>query len=97
MIIVILLLVAGFVAGMLLRRRQSLKKTANLLLNISIYLLLFFMGLGIGSNDEIIGGFLKLGETAVILTFFVLAGSILVSWIIYRFFFRDTKSKTGSR
>ncbi|MFW6372045.1 MAG: LysO family transporter [Bacteroidota bacterium] len=92
MVIAILLLFIGFLTGMFLRKKQSLKKAATLLLSFSIYLLLFFMGMNVGASDEIIQGFFQLGEIALVLTIFVIAGSIFISWIIYRFFFRETTS-----
>lgn len=81
-----LFLIAGIVAGRILRDRKRIVAGTGRLLMISIFVLLFILGVGIGSNKEIIGQIGSLGLTAAGLGIFAIAGSILAGIMIQRFF-----------
>jgi len=55
----------------------------------SIYLLLFLLGISIGTNREIIRNFPSIGLKALILTVAGVLGSCLASLLIYRVYFGE--------
>ncbi|MHB1392209.1 MAG: LysO family transporter [Clostridia bacterium] len=57
----------------------------------SLLLLLFFMGVNIGVNDDVINGFYKLGFQAVVLAVFSIAFSIFFVKLVSGFVERDRK------
>jgi len=90
MLPVLILLAAGILFGRLFRNNLSGIKLIDRITTASIYLLLFLMGISIGTNKEIVSNLSNLGITALIITAFSLAGSILLSILVYRLFFRNS-------
>ncbi len=90
MIEIIIIMCGGIVTGIFLRGRSSILFAAEKLTGVSIYLLLFLLGLSVGTNDTIISNFPLIGFNAVILTFSAIGGSVLLSWILYILLFRKT-------
>ncbi len=86
MLIVIGILLSGILLGFVLRKRLN-EKFLNRFLLYSIYLLLFLMGVGIGTNKQILENLLSLGLQALALTLGAVAGSILVVFLVYKLFF----------
>ena len=84
-LVVLLLLLAGMVGGYLFREKIP-QKTVDLLLRLSVYLLLFLMGVAIGSNREIMDNLLVLGWQSVILTAGAVVGSLVFAWLLWKFF-----------
>jgi uncharacterized membrane protein YbjE (DUF340 family) len=89
MLIILVLLVLGILLGRLLRNKSESLKLIDRITTGSIYLLLFLLGIAIGSNKEIVSNLSNLGLTALLITAFSLAGSIFLSFIVYRIFFRN--------
>ena len=56
-------------------------------ITITIYLLLFLLGITVGSNKDIVNNLASLGWQAFILAFFASIGSALAAFIIYKVFF----------
>lgn len=73
---------AGIITGRLLRKRNNgyLPK----LITVLIWVLLFLLGVEVGGNETIVSEFSFLGFQAFILTIAGLAGSIFLSWILWR-------------
>lgn len=83
MLITIIILVAGFLAGLLLQGRVKLP--TGMITLISICLLLFILGLEIGSNQELLGNLPSMGLIALLVAIFTLLGSItLTKWLTRR-------------
>lgn len=85
MLIVIGIMFFGITVGLLLRNKPP--KPLPKLINVVIYLLLFFLGISVGVNDMIIKNLHTLGVQALIITIGALTGSIAFSWLVYRYFF----------
>lgn len=85
MLIVIGIMFFGITLGLMLRNKPP--KHLPKLLNLVIYLLLFFLGISVGVNDMIIKNLHTLGVQALIITVGALTGSIALSWLVYRYFF----------
>lgn len=88
MIEIIIIMCAGILTGILLRGKPSFLYASERLTGIAIYLLLFLLGLSVGTNDTIISNFPVIGYNAIILTFSAIAGSVFLSWLLYIFLFR---------
>lgn len=84
---------AGILIGYLLRQRKKLISANEKLINYAIYLLLFLMGVSIGSNEQIINSLSSLGITALLVSFGAVLGSVLVGFFISKLLFKSKKSK----
>ena len=82
MLITIIILVAGFLAGLLLQGRVKLP--TGMITLISICLLLFILGLEIGSNQELLGNLPSMGLIALLVAIFTLLGSITLTKLLTR-------------
>lgn len=91
MIPVLILMIAGTLIGWILHNKKSFLKITNELTNLAIYLLLFLLGLSVGTNDKILNNFHQIGFQAILITVFAVAGSILISWITYILFFKKNE------
>ena len=91
MLEIILIMCAGIAAGVLLRGKEKILAMADRLTIFSIYLLLFLLGLSVGLNEKIITSFPELGFKAVVITLCAVAGSVVLSWILYITLFRKTE------
>ena len=85
---VLLILLLGISIGYLFRKKQDLIKTADKLLLWSIYLLLFLLGISVGSNKTIIQNFAEIGFKAIVLSLSGVLVSIFLSYIVYRFLWK---------
>lgn len=89
MIAVIAFLVAGIFTGYLLRNRGRLIKVSSRLTDVSIFLLLFFLGVSVGMNEQVVSNFRNIGLQAFLLTVLAMLFSVLVTWLFHRLFFRS--------
>ena len=87
MFTVLLIMFGGVALGYLFRRKAILQKLSKPI-NYTIYLLLFFLGISVGGNKEIISNLPSLGSQALLLAFAGTSGSVLAAWIVYRLFFK---------
>lgn len=74
--------------GFLVKAKQRVVSANEKLITYAIYLLLFMMGVSIGSNDQIINSLSSLGFLALIISFGAVAGSILTGIVVFRLFFK---------
>ena len=58
-------------------------------ISLTIILLLFVLGISVGSNPTIINNLGKFGWQAAIIALSATCGSILVSWLVLKYFFRQ--------
>lgn len=93
MITVLIIMTAGIITGWILHHKNTFLKRISELTNWAIYLLLFLLGLSVGTDEKILNNFDKIGYISVLITVFAVAGSILVSWITYIFFFKKSKEQ----
>jgi len=81
-------MVGGMLLGFLVKAKQRVVSANEKLITYAIYLLLFMMGVSIGSNDQIINSLSSLGFLALIISFGAVAGSILTGFVVFRLFFK---------
>lgn len=80
------IMLTGVSIGYLFRNISFLQLTEKTI-SYTILLLLFILGLSIGSNEEIIGNLATFGWQAAILAISATCGSILASWMVLKLFF----------
>lgn len=88
MITVLVLMVAGILIGMYIKQIAAWIKYIDKIISVTIYVLLFLLGISVGLNDKIISNLDSIGLDALIISAGAITGSVLVSWGVYHFFFR---------
>ncbi|PTN06282.1 LysO family transporter [Mangrovibacterium marinum] len=83
MLIVFGIIIAGFITGLLIRQQQL--KHMPQLITMVIWVLLFLLGLDVGSNPQVIDQIGTLGWSAFILFFFSVTGSIGAAYLLQHF------------
>lgn len=91
MFTIIGLMLTGMLLGYLLRRRDLRK--IHRIITVLIWLLLFILGIEVGSNEQIIKGLHTIGIEAVILTIGGTSGSVIAAWALWKALYR----KKGGR
>lgn len=89
MIIVISLMVCGIILGYAFKEKNL--KFVQKFINYAIFLLLFLLGITIGANEDVMNNLDSIGLEALLITLAAIAGSVLCTWGVYRFFFMSTK------
>ena len=92
MLFLILTLISGIVLGRIFRTKSLILKSNKLITPI-VLLLLFFMGISIGNNKEIMANFPALGFQALIITFGALAGTIISAFLLEKLIMKKEFSK----
>jgi len=82
MLTVLLLMCFGIITGWVFHSKERLLKLTGHLTSWAIFLLLFLLGLSVGTTTN------KIGFQAIALTVFAVAGSILLAWLTYHLFFK---------
>ncbi|MDD3567101.1 MAG: LysO family transporter [Bacteroidales bacterium] len=92
MLTVIIIMCAGIALGFLIRNRKRWVRLADRLTMWAIYLLLFLLGVAIGTNEVIVKNLPALGFKALLISLGGVLGSVLVAWLAYRLWFAPKKS-----
>lgn len=82
MLKVVAIMLSGMAVGFLLRKRQL--KVVPHAVTVLIWLLLFFLGIEVGENPQVINGIRDLGLEALWLAMTGIAGTVLFSWALWR-------------
>lgn len=82
MLKIVSIMLAGILAGYLLRGRRlpALGRVVTAL----IWALLFLLGVEVGGNQRIVSGIQTLGLEALLLTIAGCAGSVLCAWALWK-------------
>lgn len=80
----IFLLIGGFLG--FLTRNIDIKGVNRYIMLVSILLLLFFMGVGIGKDPQLKTKIINFGITSFTISFFTVAGSIASVYLIVKLF-----------
>lgn len=97
-------LCAGLLLGRVLCGLALLKHTGKAI-SLTIYLMLFVLGLSIGADDNIIGNFGEIGLLSLSFAVAGIAGSVILASLVYRFFYKgmnkeersgDAQTRSGS-
>ena len=83
MLKIVAIMLCGVAVGFLLRNRR-LRIVPNAVM-VLIWLLLFLLGIEVGSNPQVLGGIGDLGLEALWLCLAGLAGTLLAAWGLWRY------------
>lgn len=92
MFFVFLFFVSGIVLGVLLRRFENITFLGKLITGV-ILVLLFLLGKSVGKNEVIMNNLATIGLKAFIIASAAIAGSVLMSMFVYKYFFSPNKEK----
>ncbi|MDE5417732.1 LysO family transporter [Labilibaculum sp. DW002] len=87
-IIVLAIMILGMGIGLFIGNRPKVIKIVGVLTSFSIFLLLFLLGIGVGTNDRIINNLDTIGIQALVLTIGALLGSLICAYFTYSLFFK---------
>ncbi len=93
MLKVVAIMFSGIAVGYLLRKRRL--RVVPHAVTVLIWLLLFFLGVEVGENPQVINGIRDLGLEALWLSLTGIAGTILFSWALWRWAGSKKKKKGG--
>ncbi len=88
--IILGILIAGIITGFIIRGRVN-EKIFDLLLKISIYALLFLLGIGIGSNKKLMDNLGTISLHALIITLGAVSGSLIAAKILFEYWNKHNK------
>ena len=86
-------MLSGMAVGFLLRKRRL--RVVPHAVTVLIWLLLFFLGIEVGENPQVVSGIRDLGLEALWLSLTGIAGTVLFSWALWRW--TNGKKKKGGR
>lgn len=89
---ILILMSAGILIGFFLRGKQRIVFIIEKTTGYSIYILLFLLGISVGTNDRVLSNFGIIGFNAIVIALSSVAGSILFSFILYKVLFNRDKS-----
>ena len=82
MLKIVAIMLSGMAVGFLLRKRRL--KVVPHAVTVLIWLLLFFLGVEVGENPQVINGISSLGLEALWLSLTGIVGTVLFSWALWR-------------
>ncbi len=85
---VLIIMTIGICFGYLFRSRKKIIQFSNKATLWVIFILLFFMGIGVGSNKIIMDNLDTIGLRGLQLALAAVFGSVFLSWIVYTLFFK---------
>lgn len=91
MLIIVLIMLSGIAVGFLLRNRNT--KHLSSVTTVLIWLLLFLLGIEVGSNPRIVSGMQTLGVEALLLTIGGGIGTVVLSWLLWVYIYNKEEKK----
>ena len=91
MLVIFAVIIGGIITGRLLSSWRLV--FVSRMITVIIWLLLFLLGLEVGSDPAVVGGMATLGRTAFVIFACSVAGSICMSWLLWRCVRRGTASQ----
>ncbi|MDD4141464.1 MAG: LysO family transporter [Bacteroidales bacterium] len=92
MLKIVLIMAAGILAGFLLRNWKMIHKIGGIIFVI-IILLLFVIGISVGSNEMIMDNLASLGGQALLIATASSLGSALAALAVYKLFFKKSRGE----
>ena len=94
MFTIIFIMFTGMLAGYLLRR--LLFGRLGRVITALIWMLLFLLGLEVGSNERIVSGLATLGLEALLITLAGTLGSVMAAWGLWRYTQRESAASSST-
>lgn len=96
-ITILSLFIIGIGVGYLIRKNTSFVRIAIYASTGSIFLLLFLLGTGVGSNVEIVNNLAEYGFFSALIAVLSIGGSILLTLPLYKFIFGKINSPVSNK
>lgn len=93
MLSIFIFILSGVAVGYLIRNR-TYKQHVGSVINIIIIVLLFFLGVAVGANKQIVESFASIGLDAFAIASAATLGSILCAWFVFHRFFKNNENKS---
>lgn len=93
MLTVVVIMVMGIVLGYLIRNKSRAIALNGKFTMWAIYLLLFLLGVAIGTNEVIVKNLPTLGLQALLISISCILGSVLVAWAGYTLWFKPKRNR----
>ena len=90
MLRIVIVMLSGITVGIIFRRRPI--RFISKVITVLIWILLFFLGVEVGTDPRIIGSVKSLGLEALVLTVSGLAGSMAMAWVLWKIISREIRS-----
>lgn len=84
---VVIIALCGGAVGYLLRRYRVLQHV-NHTITVTIWFMLFVLGISVGENRQIVQHLWSFGGQGLLIGFSSILGSAVAGWVVYRFFFK---------
>lgn len=88
---IIIIMAAGMSAGYFLRNQKKIIRLTDPIITIAIYMLLFFLGISIGTNKTILENIGTIGLQSLFLSIGAVGGSVAFSYLTYIVYFRNNE------
>ncbi len=75
-------------------RKTTHIKYVSSVISVIIVLLLFFLGVSVGANKEIVNSFANIGVDAFAIATACTIGSLLSAWFVYNRFFKNKNTNS---
>ncbi|MEJ8768745.1 LysO family transporter [Prevotella sp. HCN-7019] len=89
---IVMTMLAGVLIGHFLRNGKRVEKIEKST-SITIFVLLFVLGLSVGSNNVIIDNLGRFGWQAAVIAMLGMGGSIIAARIVFQLFFKKGEEK----
>lgn len=89
---IVMTMLAGVLIGHFLRNGKRVEKIEKST-SITIFVLLFVLGLSVGSNNVIIDNLGRFGWQAAVIAILGMGGSIIAARIVFQLFFKKGEEK----
>ena len=86
-------ILSGIAVGYFIRNKIYSRHVGSII-NIIIIVLLFFLGIAVGANKQIIENFANIGFDAFAIALASTIGSVLCAWFIFNRFFKNKQNKS---
>ena len=93
MLKIVMIMLCGIGTGYLLRNKKM--SFIGRIITALIWVLLFLLGIEVGSNPSIVNGLQTLGLEAIVLTLGGSIGSAIFGWALWRYVTAKLKDKTS--
>ena len=91
MLIIVAIMLCGIAVGYLFRNKNT--RFVSHVITVLIWLLLFLLGIEVGSNPRIVMGMQTLGIEALVLTIGGAVGTTLCAWLLWIYVSRKEAHK----
>ncbi|MDD3049815.1 MAG: LysO family transporter [Candidatus Cloacimonetes bacterium] len=88
--LVILFFFIGLLLGFITKKHQKIIQLSEKSSSYIVYLLVFLLGISVGYDKEIMSNLSKLGLTAFSIAIASVLGSVIITMLVEKLFFKDT-------